>query len=572
MNGRILVIDDEPEIRESFEALLIEAGYDVVTAGDYGSATEALSKSSFDVVFADLSFGPQTGIDILREVKKGWLSTQVIIIAGTVDIATAGEAVRMGAFDYVPKPVTKTMLLRLADQSLRHKRTVESRETYRRTLEATFKCVYEAILAIDSRMTILAANDAIENFFQRPPGDIIGKKFSDVASNSQKPFLVDVAEKTLQSGAMIKEYPAEWVCPDGRPQTALLSCTPLVDPSSLVPGAVLVLRDITRTIDLEGSAQERRSFRAMIGKSKRMQEIYNLLEALAETETSVLVTGESGTGKELVADALHAIGPRSEKPLVKINCSALSENLLESELFGHVKGAFTGAIKDKVGRFEMADGGTAFLDEIGDLSPNVQVKLLRFLQQKEYERVGDSRPIKVNVRVIAATHQNLIDRVEHGVFRKDLYYRLKVVEVPLPPLRERRDDIPLLVEHFRGIFNRQFHKNIMHIAEDVYKTFLAYRWPGNIRELEHAMEHAFVVCGGTEIEVSHLPLELCTPLPVVKAPLAKAPLTRCTEDDVRRALEKTAWNKAKAARILGVGRQTLYRKLIEYDIAEPADE
>jgi transcriptional regulator with PAS, ATPase and Fis domain len=277
-------------------------------------------------------------------------------------------------------------------------------------------------------------------------------------------------------------------------------------------------------------------------------------------------------GPELVADALHAIGPRSAKPLIKINCSALSENLLESELFGHVKGAFTGAIKDKVGRFEMAAGGTVFLDEIGDLSPNVQVKLLRFLQQKEFERVGDTRSIKVNVRVIAATHRNLMDRVEEGSFRKDLYYRLKVVEVLLPSLRERREDIPLLVEHFRSRFVIQFHKRILHISEDVYKTFLAYSWPGNIRELEHVMEHAFVVCDGAEITVAHLPQELFLPSPSIRSAPVKAAVTHCSEDAVRRALEKTAWNKAKAARILGVGRQTLYRKLIEYNIAEPSDE
>ena len=557
--------------RRLLEAFLVETGHEVVTASNYDDAIEALSRQVFDVIFADLSNGARTGIDILREVKKLELPTQVVIITGKMDIATAGEAVRMGAFDYVPKPVTRTMMLRITDQSLRHKHTVESRETYRRTLEATFKCVYEAILAIDSNLTILTVNDAVENFLQRSSGEIIGQILTDVVSQSQKPFLTDVAQKTLQTGAMIKEYPAEWICPDGKPQTVLISCSQLVDPSSIVPGAVLVLRDITRTIDLEGG-QERRSFRALIGKSKRMQEIYELLEALAETETTVLVTGESGTGKELVADALHAIGPRSSKPLIKINCSALSENLLESELFGHVKGAFTGAIKDKIGRFEMADGGTVFLDEIGDLSPNVQVKLLRFLQQKEFERVGDTRSLKVNVRVITATHQNLMARVERGVFREDLYYRLKVVEVALPSLREHRDDIPLLVEHFRVLFNRLFHKNILHIAEDVYKAFLTYRWPGNIRELEHAMEHAFVVCGSTEITLAHLPSELVAPVPVEKAPVKKEPLTHCSEDSVRKALEKTAWNKAKAARILGVGRQTLYRKLSEYNIADPVDE
>lgn len=571
MKGKILVVIDEISLRETFHAILGDADYESVQAGDYDRAIEELTRCSFDAVFVDIVHGSKTGIDILREVKKRELPTQIVIIAGTVDMVTAGEAVRLGAFDYVPKPVTKTMLLRIADHSLRHKRAVDSRETYRRILEATFKCVYEAILTIDSNMMILNVNDAVEKFLQRSPRDIIGRHLSDVISQSQKPFLADVVERTLHTSAMIQEYPAEWICPDGSQQTVMISCTPLIDSSSMAPGAVLVLRDITRAIDLDDGANERRSFRAMIGKSKRMQEIYDLLDALAETETSVLVTGESGTGKELVADALHAIGPRSGKPLIKINCSALSENLLESELFGHVKGSFTGAIKDKIGRFEMADGGTVFLDEIGDLTPNVQVKLLRFLQQKEFERVGDTRSIKVNVRVIAATHQNLMARVEQGGFRKDLYYRLKVVEVFLPSLRERREDIPLLVEHFRGRFVPQFHKNILHIAEDVYKTFLAYRWPGNIRELEHVMEHAFVVCDGPEITTAHLPQELCMPTPSGRDAPGKETVSHCSEDELRRALEKTAWNKAKAARILGVGRQTLYRKLIEFNIQEPPD-
>jgi PAS domain S-box-containing protein len=572
VKGRILVVIDEMNLRETFHGILTEADYESVQARDYDSAINELSQQSYDAVFADIVYGTKTGIDILREVKKREYQAQVVIIAGRVDMVTAGEAVRLGAFDYVPKPVTKTMLLRIADHALRHKHAVDARETYRRTLEATFKCVNEAIIAIDSRMIILTVNDAVEKFLQKSSQDIVGRLLPDVASQSQKSFFLDVAEKTLQNAAMIQEYPAEWICADGRPQTVLISCTPLVDSRSMVPGAVLVLRDITRPVDLEDGAHERRSFRGMIGKSKRMQEIYDLLEALADTETSVLVTGESGTGKELVADALHAIGPRSAKPLIKINCSALSENLLESELFGHVKGAFTGAIKDKIGRFEMADGGTVFLDEIGDLSPAVQVKLLRFLQQKEFERVGDTRPIKVNVRVIAATHQNLMDKVEQGTFRKDLYYRLKVVDVFLPALRERREDIPLLVEHFRSRFVHQFHKNILHVAEDVYKIFLSYRWPGNIRELEHVMEHAFVVCDGTEITAAHLPQELCLQTSSIRAVPVKNTVTHCSEDAVRRALEKTAWNKAKAARILGVGRQTLYRKLIEYNIAEPPDE
>ena len=367
---------------------------------------------------------------------------------------------------------------------------------------------------------------------------------------------LDLAIETMQLGAY------DYISKPFKPAEIILTLKKAEERERLQRENVLLREEV----------QRKYNFQNLIGKSAHMMHVCEMIKKIAQHKSPVLITGESGTGKELVAKAIHYNGTRSPRSFLAVNCGAIPENLLESELFGHVKGSFTGAIKDKVGRFEMADGGTVFLDEIGDLSPNVQVKLLRFLQQKEFERVGDTRSIKVNVRVIAATHRNLMDRVEQGSFRKDLYYRLKVVEVLLPSLRERREDIPLLVEHFRARFVLQFHKNILHVAEDVYKTFLAYSWPGNIRELEHVMEHAFVVCDGAEITVLHLPQEFCVPSPSVRVVPVKATVLHCSEDDVRRALEKTAWNKAKAARILGVGRQTLYRKLIEYNIAEPADE
>ena len=241
-----------------------------------------------------------------------------------------------------------------------------------------------------------------------------------------------------------------------------------------------------------------------------MQKIYALIKALAGVQTTVLITGESGTGKELVAEALHLAGDRSHKPLVKVNCSALPESLLESELFGHVKGAFTGAIRDNIGRFHRADGGTIFFDEIGDISPKVQLKLLRVLEEHEFERVGSSATTKVDVRLIAATNKNLFEQVGQGELREDLYYRLKVIEIRLPPLRERHEDIPLLIEHFRKGFNAKFKKNIEAISADVLKAFLKHPWPGNVRELEHTMEHAFVFCNHNIITFDNLPPEFVT--------------------------------------------------------------
>jgi transcriptional regulator with PAS, ATPase and Fis domain len=291
--------------------------------------------------------------------------------------------------------------------------------------------------------------------------------------------------------------------------------------------------------------------------------VYSLIEALANVQTTVLVTGESGTGKELVAEALHYLGARGSKPLVKVNCSALPENLLESELFGHVKGAFTGAVRDKVGRFQRADGGTIFLDEIGELSPKIQLELLRVLQEREFERVGDSAPIKVDVRVVAATNRNLQEKVKLGHFREDFYYRLKVVEVNLPPLRERREDISLLVDHFLKSFNQKFGKDITALSRDVHQLFAVHPWPGNVRQLEHTLEHGFVLCRGSVITVEDLPFDFA-PANVSEAVLPGAAPTDA--DAIRQALEKTAWNKARAARLLGIDRKTLYRKMQKYGL------
>jgi len=572
---KILIIDDEESIRFVFQAHLSGEGYEVLTAEDYGSALEAISETDFDLILADIILGGHTGIDILQEVKKRGMRCPVIMITGEPNLATATDAVRLGAFDYLPKPVRKETLLRVTRHALNHKTLLDEKdeldaenEMYRHNLEAIFNSVKDAIITVDNKMRVLDVNEATKSICCLPLGEIIGQKFTEVLKQCNKPCY-KVLSETLHTKEIIKDFRVECRRQDRPGQVVVLTTSPLTDRDNRFMGAVLVARDITRVTDLERELKERHKFHNMIGKSRRMQEIYRLLEDLADTETTVLITGKSGTGKELIARALHYEGIRAGKPLITINCSALAENLLESEVFGHVKGAFTGAVKDKTGRFQMADGGTIFLDEIGDISPRIQLKLLRFLQEKEFERVGDSTLIKVDVRVIAATNRDLKEKVRSGEFREDLYYRLKVVEIGLPPLRERSEDIPLLTRHFETLFNRRFKKTIDGMSNEVLSLFMRYPWPGNIRELEHAVEHAFVLCHGRTITVDHLPSEMKEYPGIEKSSPEKRSVNESRE--IVRALNKTDWNKAKAARLLGISRPTIYQKIKEYKLARPLD-
>lgn len=253
---------------------------------------------------------------------------------------------------------------------------------------------------------------------------------------------------------------------------------------------------------------EKEALQRIVGHDEKILELYRMIEMAADSMANVNISGESGTGKELVANAIHQLSARNNKPFVKVNCSALTETLLESELFGHVKGSFTGAYKDKIGKFESAGGGTVFLDEIGEISPMIQVKLLRVIQEKTIERVGDNKSIKVDMRIVTATNRNLRDIVSKGLFREDLFYRLNVFPITTPPLRNRMNDIPLLVEHFISKFNLQTGKNIHGVTENAYRIIMDYCWPGNVRELENCIEHAFVVCSKRLIDVYDLPQEL----------------------------------------------------------------
>lgn len=431
---------------------------------------------------------------------------------------------------------------------------------HRVQLEAIFRSVKDAIITLDSDQRVILANQEIENSCGIGVREITGQTFPQ-SLNTCNQSCSEVIRQTLEKKETIKEYKIECGHSQRHQQLVSLTSSPLMDQEGRPTGALLVIRDMTLLRDLERELRERHCFQSMIGKSKKMQEIYSLLEDLSNLETTVLITGESGTGKELVARALHYSGQRAFNPFVTVNCSALTESLLESELFGHVKGAFTGAIHDKQGRFQAADQGTILLDEIGDISPLIQLKLLRVLQEKVFERVGESTPQKVDVRIIASTNKDLKEKVKKGEFREDLYYRLKVVEVTLPPLRDRLDDLPLLIDHFCDAFNKRFRKQIDGVSNEVLNKFMSYAWPGNIRELEHVIEHAFVLCRGRVITLEHIPQEVRDSGIADRSLRQKSyARDRVGAEEITKILKETGGNKAKAARLLGISRPTLYRK------------
>jgi len=322
-----------------------------------------------------------------------------------------------------------------------------------------------------------------------------------------------------------------------------------------------------KTKTLKKALEERFGLENIVGKNHKMQAIYDLIEDISQSDSTVLIQGESGTGKELIARAIHVLSPRKERPFVVANCSAYAQTLLESELFGHEKGAFTGAIRRKKGRFELADGGSIFLDEIGEIPPTTQLVLLRVLQEKKFERVGGEDTIKVDVRVIAATNRNLAQDMMSGRFREDLYYRLNVIPVMVPPLRERKDDIPLLVKHFLEVYSTASSKAIRGFSEEVMQIFLDYDWPGNVRELQNVVEHAVILAKGEMITQIDLPHSLKETFPRTYADISS--LKDTEKNLILKVLKETDGNKYQAAKRLGITRSTLYGKLRKHGIMVP---
>ncbi|NLJ45737.1 MAG: sigma-54-dependent Fis family transcriptional regulator [Treponema sp.] len=447
MKFTVLVADDERNIREGLaEALRLE-GYEVALAADGEEALRAVENGRVDLVVTDLCMPKVSGNEVLKRVAGSYPGIPVIILTGHGTIEDAVDSMRIGAFDFITKPVNLDHL------SLLVRRALESRELERQNQE------------------------------------------------------------------------------------------------------------------LQREIESQKRISSIIGRSPEMKRIFDLIRRVAPTKASVLITGESGVGKELIADALHNLSPRADKPFIKVHCAALAESLLESELFGHEKGAFTGATGRKRGRFELAHEGTLFLDEIGEINQNVQIKILRVLQERKFERVGGEETLEVDVRVIAATNRDLKAEIEKGTFREDLYYRLNVVNIHVPPLRERKDDIPLLAGAFLREFSEENGKSLEGFDPKVRAAFFAYSWPGNVRELRNCVESAVVLARGSVVSLEDLPpgIREAQEDDTVRIPSGST-LAEAEKILIRETLAAQGGNKSRTAEILGIGRKTLYQKLQEYGL------
>ncbi len=445
----ILIVDDETKLLEIYQKTLEKEGYEITVANNGATAISLLKNNLYDLVITDLRMPGVDGLELFRWIVRNNPGTPVIISTAYSTKESAIEALNLGAFQYVEKPVKLDELRLQVRRALAHqKMESENRE-------------------------------------------------------------------------------------------------------------------------LKQAVTHQFNIKNIIGNSPSMQEVFTRIQKVAATSTTVLIRGESGTGKELVAQAIHDLSPRKEKPFIRAVCAALPESLLESELFGHVKGSFTGAIQDRVGRFQAADHGTIFLDEIGDIPVSTQIKLLRVLQEREFEKVGDSKTIEVDVRVIAATNQNLEEAIEKKTFREDLYYRLNVVSVYLPPLRARKEDIPLLVDHFMEDISRRQGLERPQLSPEALNTMINYSWPGNIRELENAIEHAMVMGNTKTLLPGDLPITVQSGY--VSTESGKLSSSGLTLEDMEKqmlisALNQSQHNQSKAAKVLGITRRTLGYRMKKYNI------
>jgi DNA-binding NtrC family response regulator len=587
----ILVVDDEVSLRNTFRIFLQRAGYTcVIAVGTFAEAVQAVSARMFDLIICDIVLESHSGIDLFKRFRSLGVNCPVVIITGYPHVETASEAVRLGAFDYLAKPVEKEALLKIARLAIQQyhleqgKKAAElAREQYRHFLETIFKSVTDSIISIDRSMKIMKVNNAATLLFRQMQIDLSeNANLAGLLKNSKGLCqLADDVAQVMKTGCELTDHRLE-CCPGDTCKVLSICISPLDNGTEAPAGAVLVLRDMA--LKEQNHISQRTHFHKMIGASPAMQNVYVLIERIGRVDTSVLITGASGTGKELAVHALHQESPRRNRPLVMVDCTAIQDNLLESELFGHKKGSFTGAEENRLGRILQADGGTLFLDEIGDISNVMQLRLLRFLQEKTFYQVGSDKEIQVDVRVIAATNVDLREKVKNGSFREDLYFRLLIIDIHLPLLRARTGDIALLTNHFINRFARKMDKSITGISEQALALLCRYDWPGNVRQLEHSIERACILCQDATISTEHLPEDIikepqtdpphilpgpqCTDEPQ-RVKVSQNNLTEQEQQDtagIISALKKAGGNKAKAARILKVDRSTLYRKMRELHI------
>jgi PAS domain S-box-containing protein len=450
---------------------------------------------------------------------------------------------------------------------------------------AVVETMQDGLLMVDTSGRIVAVNPAFEDITGYSSAELVGKPCTLLNCTGCEIIAKGSAEKwcSLFAKGSVRRKKCEISAKGGRTVYVVKYATVLRDETGKMTGAVETLMDISEMVhqeeeigSLRRSLIRQEGVFGIIGSSPQIQGLLDLIENVAQSDAPAIIYGESGVGKELVARAIHESGSRAKGSFIKVNCAALNENLLESELFGHVKGAFTSADRTRIGRFEAASGGSIFLDEVGDISPALQVKLLRVLEAKEIERVGDHKPIPTDVRVITATNKNLEDLVAGGTFRQDLYYRINVVPIHVPPLRDRKEDIPLVAQSFVDKIAVRCGKPIEGLTPEAVEAMLAYDWPGNVREVLNAIEYGFVLCNDKRIGPQHLPPRVTSPESICASSDSSVRSGRIgpsgsAADDERekliQALEKTNGNRSEAARILGVSRVTVWKRMKKYGVS-----
>ncbi len=422
--------------------------------------------------------------------------------------------------------------------------------------------IADGVFTVDLDYRITSVNKAAQSILHISQDEALGKYCFEV-------FHANICEhscalrETFTSGENIVNKTIYIVNAEGEKISVSISTALLRNTDGTIIGGVETFRNISDIIELRKTIESKYTFEDIVSKNSQMMDLFGILPDIAESDSSVLIEGPSGTGKELIASAIHNLSRRSDDRLVVINCAALPDTLLESELFGYKAGAFTDARKDKPGKIAAAEGGTVFLDEIGEISTALQVKLLRFLQEKTYEPLGAVEGEKANVRIIAATNKVLHDEVKSGAFRDDLYYRLNIVNIKLPPLRDRKEDIPILVKHFVRRFNLIRDREIEGVSDTVMNILMEYQYPGNIRELENIIEHTFVLCKEPYVQVQHLPAHLRQSSIDTGKPVT---LEELEKSYIKKTLEKNEWNRSKTADELGIDKSTLWRKINKYQL------
>lgn len=573
----ILIVEDEGLVAKDVQNRLISQGYGIsgwVISGE--EAIVEVEKTSPDLVLMDIHLkGAVDGIEAAEQIRIKY-DIPVIFVTALADDETLERAKATGPFGFIIKPFSERNLHSTIEIALYKHELDRSLRDQKAFLSAVFEGVPCSIVVVGPDQRIRMVNtEFVDAFgvtqaesFNSCVGDVLG--CSTALESPDRCGTLDgcdgckihLATKTAIDGGSTRKVRCRIDARDDRYSRRLtiqLSSASLHHRGEEL--AILILEDITELTGLRELLTAEKSFAGIVGATPAMVEIFSVIREIADLNVPAMVLGESGTGKELVAGAIHSQGSRSRKPFVPVNCGAIPDGLLESELFGHVRGAFTGAVRERKGRFQLAHGGTIFLDEIGDLSPAMQVKLLRVLQEGTFEQVGGEKTITVDVRVVCATNKDLLHEVDVGNFREDLYYRLCVVPITLPPLRDRIEDLPLIAEFIIEKESAITGGRQASLSQDALKVFLAYPWPGNIRELQNAIRYAFIKCGGGEILPAHLPPSFRRVVAEVMPP--KRARKSLTVEAVAEALEETGGNRSRAAIVLDVSRATLYRFLAE---------